>query len=68
MELQNCRTLSISHDESNLLFILRDVLRKNCKKNENYLFSIEKDEQYKDLFYEYKPYTIDEIIEEIQKE
>ena len=56
------RILRTDDDHSNALFVLGDVLRLGAIENENYN---EDDFEYKDMFYEYKNYTLDEIIIEV---
>ena len=53
------RSLITSNEEIYALYLILDILKINCIKKGNFA---EEDEQYRDLFYEYKNYTIDEII------
>ena len=53
------RLVTLSND---ILFTIINVLRKGCKKVENHF---DEDKEFEDLFYEYKNYTISEIISEL---
>jgi predicted phosphodiesterase len=56
------RILCTDDDCTNAIFVLDDILRLGAIENENYN---EDKIEYKDMFYEYKNYTLDEIIKEV---
>lgn len=57
------RTLSTDRDSWYAFFIIQDILRKNAIKDS---VAIEEDDEYRDMFYQYKDYTLDEIRNEIR--
>ena len=40
-----------------------DILKMDCIKKGDFRITREEDERYRDLFYEYKNYSISEILE-----
>lgn len=56
------RILRTDRDCADATFVLLDILRRNAIENECFG---EKNYEYKDMFYEYKNYTLDEIIQEV---
>ena len=58
----NNKRLDLTRNEYDALYILMDILKMDCIKKGDFRISSEEDERYRDLFYEYKNYSISEII------
>ena len=56
----NNKRLDLTRNEYDALYILMDILKMDCIKKGDFRISTEEDERYRDLFYEYKNYSISE--------
>ena len=59
----NNKRLDLTRNEYDALYILMDILKMDCIKKGDFRITREEDERYRDLFYEYKNYSISEIIQ-----
>ncbi len=62
----NNKRLDLTRNEYDALYILMDILKMDCIKKGDFRITREEDERYRDLFYEYKNYSISEIIHIIE--
>ncbi len=61
---RDARTIYLSKEDEQALSIIMDILKFNCKEHKIYINGAY--DYYKDTFYEYKDYTLKEIMEIIK--